>query len=110
MGSSSPQQDFLVTLISAGDMSGSLVSPSQSLDTVIGYAIQAVWTGSPTGTFSVSGSLDNVSYTQITSTPTGGSAGSFLLNVEKPMYGYLQVSCSAGGTGSLTVKIVGKVE
>jgi hypothetical protein len=81
-------------------------------------AIQAVWTGSPTGTLSIDGSIDNVQNpSQVTNWfPTGtsvtsptGSADSTLINLQGVGFAWLRLSYTySSGTGSLSVLMFAK--
>lgn len=100
-----------VEILSAGDMSGNLTTNGVDMLSMPFGAIEAEWTGSPTGTFSVDGSLDNSNWY-----PTGtdvnnpeGSADSTLINLQGIGFRYLRLSYTrTSGTGSLTVTFFGK--
>jgi hypothetical protein len=111
-------------IITAGNMSASSIT---SLATNIQYldniCLEMVFTGSPTGTFSVQGSVDyqqdangNVTNTgnwvPITLSPApvaSGSAGSILIDMNQLSFPYIRVVYTrTSGSGSLTVNIGGK--
>jgi hypothetical protein len=78
------------------------------LDKTLGYSIQLVWTGTPTGNFTLQGSQDNITFTTLTGSTVaaGGGAGSFIIKDSTPYYKYVQVAYTAtSGTGSLTAKL-----
>ncbi len=75
----------------------------------LGYAIHAIWTGSPDGTISVQGGNDGINFVEVDSIVTGATSGQHLLNVEKHHYRYVKIVYTAtSGTGSLTLYISGK--
>lgn len=100
---------FPVTLLSAGSMTGTTTIKSLPLDLLklTGAALQASWTGTPTGTLSVEGSIDGINYSDIgASIPTqpAGAAGSVLLNLVDLQFRYARMSyTNATGSGGLTV-------
>jgi hypothetical protein len=92
----------------------------QLLDNV---AVQLNWTGTPTGTFQISGSLDHTQDSQgnitnagtfipITLSPSpaaSGSASNILINLSGLSFPYIQVAYTAtGGTGTLDAYIGAK--
>lgn len=99
-------------------MSGDLTTAAIDVRSFPYAAIQAVWTGTPTGTFSVDGSIDNVQNpSQVTNWfPTGtsvnnpaGSADSTLINLQGVGFSWLRLSYTAGsGSGSLSVLFFAK--
>ena len=90
-------------------MTSTLTSEVVDLAETLGYAIHAIWTGTPTGTLSIQGSNDGLSFVQIDSVATGGVAGQHLLNVEKHHYRYVRVVYTfSSSTGSLNLYISGK--
>lgn len=75
----------------------------------LGYAVHAIWTGSPVGFISTQGSNDGVNFVEVDSSATGGVAGQHLLNVEKHHYRYVRVQfLFTSGTGSLNLYVSGK--
>lgn len=105
--------------LSAGDMSqATLNSNAVDMLSLPFGAIELIWTGAPTGTFSIDGSIDNVSQaSQVTNWyPTGtdvsnpsGSASSTLVNLSGVGFRWIRVSyAKTSGTGSLTVNVFGK--
>lgn len=104
------------TIISAGNMaSATLTSSSHDISQMYGYAIHAVFTGSPVGTIAVQGTCDdvNVVASPTWTTVSSGSiaaAGDILFNITgMASYIYVRVVYTKGsGTGSLTVKLSAK--
>lgn len=76
------------------------------------WAVQFVWTGTPTGTVKVQASCNGIDFADVTSASvaTGGAAGNFLFNAAVPVgYNYLQlVYTFASGTGTLNAWVNGK--
>lgn len=104
--------------LSAGDMSGNLNSVGVDMLSLPFGAIELIWTGTPTGTFSIDGSIDNVSNSGLVTKwyPTGtdvtnpsGSASSTLVNLSGIGFRWIRVSYTrTSGSGSLTVNVFGK--
>lgn len=97
--------------ISGGDMSADITGPAQDLSYIIGYSVQAVWSGSPVGNIIVQCSNDGITWKDITSTTTatGGGAGSVILNIVDAMYKKSRVIFSrTSGTGTLNVVLMAK--
>lgn len=83
-------------------------SPGIPMDKVQAMGIQAVWTGTPVGNFTVQVSNDNVTFTTLSgsSVAAGGAAGNFYWKDSSPAYKYVQVSYTGtSGSGSATVKL-----
>lgn len=105
-------------VLSLGDMSGDLQSVGVDMLSLPFGAIEAIWTGNPTGTFSVDGSVDNVPSANLVTNwyPTGtatndpaGSASSALINLSGIGFRWVRLSyVRTSGSGSLTVNIFGK--
>lgn len=90
-----------------GNPSGGIV-----LDKVVGYAIQAVWTGStsPNGSLTLQASNDNVNWSTLsgTSVAVSGSAGNTLWKESAPYYKYVRVAytrTSGGASDTVTCTI-----
>lgn len=92
------------------DMSTDLASPILDLAEVAGYAVDSVFSGTPSGTLQVMGSnalvvanfvpVDEYIITE---------EGVRLLNVEKTHYRYVYINfINNSGTGSLTSRVSGK--
>jgi hypothetical protein len=111
-------------IITAGSMSGALTSDATSIQYMDNICIELVWTGTPTGTFSIEGSLtyqtnsvgtgvsNAGTWVPITLTPppaATGSAGSILLDLNQLSFPYIRVKYSpTSGSGTLTATIGGK--
>lgn len=93
------------------------------LDQIYGFAVQAVWTGTPTGTFKLQASCDTPpNQSQVanggpdpithwddianSSYAVGGSAGSYTWNFNGSFYNYMRlVYTNASGTGTVTANL-----
>lgn len=105
-------------ILAAGDMSASLSTNGVDMLSLPFGAIELVWTGTPTGTFTVDGSIDAVTSpsgvtnwfnTGTTVTAPAGSASSTLVNLTTIGYRWIRVSYTrVSGSGSLAVTIFGK--
>lgn len=106
------------SLLSGGDMSGSLNSAPLNLEFAFGYAIQCEFTGSPVGTIKLQGSNDSTpdanfqfsnfaptNWTDITGTSTAVTTnGSILFNAASVYYRWVRVVYTVtSGSGSLSV-------
>lgn len=89
-------------------------TPGFCLDRALGYAIQAVWTGStaPVGTLRLQGSNDNITFTNLTGSDQAvNGAGDFIWKDSTPYYKFvrLQYARTSGGgsdTLSATIRVV----
>ena len=115
-------------LISAGVMTGTAVVESAPipLEQIFGYAVQAVWTGTPNGSIKLQASCDNpgrdnqasnggpdevTNWTDIASSSYAitGSAGNYMWNVSDAYYRYFRVVyTNTSSVGVLNVKAVVK--
>ncbi len=94
----------------------SMATPVTSSSTDIRYldniGIEATFTGTPTGTFSVNVSVDQVNWVPLTFSATpvaSGTAGSVYMDVNQTSAPYIQLTYTpTSGTGTLNAKIVGK--
>lgn len=102
----------LWTILSACDMSAATCTSSNvNLETLKGVGLQAVWTGSPTGTIKLQGSNDNATFTDIsnTSQATGGAASSYIWNLIDQHYRFVRLLYTkSSGTGALTITALSK--
>lgn len=101
-------------------MNTNINSQPLNLNQMFGYSIQAVYTGTPTGTFKLqcsvdanSGNINPVNWTDIANTPfVVASAGSFTWNVYDVMYNWVRLvyTDASGGTSTavLTATYNGK--
>lgn len=109
---------FEYKLLTAGDMSDDINTPSQSLTQMQLASVQAVWTGSPVGTFKLQISNDDPKIVDdadiVWSDYTGSStmittAGNFIWNMTGIGFNLVRlIYVFAGGTGSLDVTVSGK--
>lgn len=112
-------------VITAGDMSlASLTSLPTNIQFLDNVCFQLVWTGTPTGTFSIQGSLthqqdslgnvsnvgtwDNIS---LSPAPVAvGSAGDILIDMNQLSFPWIRVVYTkTSGTGTLTATVGGKM-
>lgn len=106
------------SILSSGDMSGDLQSLGVDMLSLPYGAVELVWTGTPTGTFSIDGSIDNVKAASsvVNWYPTGtaidspaGASGSTLVNLTGIGFRWIRVSyVSTSGSGSLNITLFGK--
>ena len=93
-------------------MAASVSSDVVKISKLDGWAVQFVWTGSPTSTVKVQASVDGVTFADVpgAAVSTGGSAGSFEFNVGYRIgYNFLKlVSTFVSGTGTLNAWVSGK--
>ena len=104
-------------LIPAGTvLNQNLNGKAMQLQNALFYAIQLVWTGTPTGTFTLQGSCDNsatmtaagqpyqpTNWTTIPSTSQAiSAAGSYLYNMEWAGYSFVRVVYTDGSSGAST--------
>lgn len=112
-----------ITLLSGASMASSVTSNPLALDQMIGFAAQAVWVGTPTGTLKLQASSDSpVAQTQVSnggpdsitnwsdiansSYSIAGSAGNYMWNVTDCFFRYVRVIYTrSGSTGSLSCSV-----
>ena len=103
-----------------------IISPDIEISQKYGFCIQAVWTGTPTGTFAIQASAyastGDIYYTSPTSDPsipwttiasttytTTGAPGSYLWNIDAAYYRYVRlIYTNASGTGTVSAAITFK--
>jgi hypothetical protein len=101
-------------------MNTTLNSKAMQIQNQLFYAIQIVWTGTPTGTFKLQGSADNsatlTAAGQVPYTPTNwtdipssseavAAAGSYMWNESFQAYNFVRVVYTDGSGGSSTATI-----
>ena len=69
-----------------------------------GYAVQATFTGSPSGTVLVEGSIDKVNWSTISTLTISGLTVQ-ADNKDGIYWPYIRVSKASGGTGTVSVKL-----
>ena len=103
-----------ISIISGGDMSqASITSNTIDLDSIFGFAIQAVYTGTAVGTLDVQGSCDDVAspslvtnWTPVTSSASINAPGNTMVNLTNANYRWLRiVYTKTSGTGTLNVNM-----
>lgn len=93
-------------------MTQNLISEMFDIGNAGSYAFQAVWTGSPTGTFSIVGSLDGINFNiPIYSILTGGVSGNVTYDLFGTSVGALKgVYTFTSGTGTLSMNGSKKIQ
>lgn len=98
---------IFVALLTAGDMSSGtdLVSNPLDIEFLTQVGVQAVYTGSPVGTFTLEASMDNNTYTTISGSSVSiTTSGSLIQNYPNLAYRYIRARYhKTSGTGALTV-------
>lgn len=113
-----------ITVLADAVMTGTSVVESQAipLEQIFGYAMQAVWTGTPNGTLKLQASSDAparggtsdgtpdeiANWSDITSSSVAitGSAGNYMWNVDAAFYRWVRlVYTNTSGVGVLNVKV-----
>lgn len=101
-----------IAIITAGDMSGSLTSSVTNINFLDNIGIQLIFTGSPTGTFSVEVSNDNTSWTALSLSPApaaSGSAGNQYIDLNQLSAAWIRTKYTrTSGSGSLTAYLSAK--
>ena len=95
-------------MVTDQSMTSSSNSAAQDVGLYQGYAIQAVWTGTPTGTLKLQATVNGTDWSDIagTSTSLTGSASSWLWNVTDILYESVRlVYTASSGTGTLNAYI-----
>ena len=99
------------SLVVDGDMSSNITSSSTNILHMDRVGYQLVWTGTPTGDFSVEVSNDDSTWQAIsfdTTPDAAGSAGSHFLEIETAAK-FIRLKYTAGsGSGTLQAHITGK--
>lgn len=103
--------------VNNADMASSFVSPPIVLDQVYGFSFQAVFTGSPVGTFKLQCSNDDVklasqvsNWSDIASSSKSITApGDIFWNIDNAFYKWVRVVyTAAAGSGTCNVTYVSK--
>ena len=91
-------------------MTGDLVTLALDLQQIAGFSLQAIYTGTPTGTFTLECTNDSpISGTTVWVTVAGSSfanssAGSYMWNMINQFYNFIRVKYTfTSGTGTLSV-------
>lgn len=97
-------------LVNAHTMGADFQSIGQPLEHYTIYSVQAVYTGSPVGTLTLSSSNDGVTWDTISGTSQSVSAaGSTMWNVQGAGYLFVRLEYAfTSGSGSLSAIYVGK--
>lgn len=100
-----------------GDMTFNLVSNVFDIRTIVGFSIQAKYTGAPVGTLSLQATNDAPNsplgaqeWVEIAGSSVAVSAsGTYLYNLDLAFFGWIRLAwVFTSGTGTLTAKIVTK--
>lgn len=105
------QSIYTIKIVTDGDMSSNVTSNVVDLSITNGYAIQAVWTGSPEGNLKLQISNDEATWTDVAESvvATGGTSGSTVWLEPTAMYDKVRVVYEAtSGSGTLNIKMNGK--
>lgn len=90
-------------------MTSTVVSQLIDLSNVLGWAVDAEWTGAPVGNIVILGGNNPLNLKQISSTAVAGAPGSLLSNNDGIHYAFLQVEYTyTSGSGNLNVWVSGK--
>jgi hypothetical protein len=99
--------------LSAGDMSADVTSASTDVRWMDNLVMYLTFTGTPAGTFKVQVSPDNLTWVDLTLVPVptaAGAAGSHRIGLNQLPDPYVRAAyVRTSGSGSLTVKIAGKM-
>jgi hypothetical protein len=99
--------------LSAGDMSGSLVSAVTDIRWLDNIVMYLAFTGTPTGIFAVEVSPDQLTWYPLALVPApiaSGAAGNHRIELNQLSDPYIRASYTrTSGSGSLTVTIAGKM-
>lgn len=109
---------YNIQIATAVPMNANFASPALQLKNMYGYAIQAKWTGTPTGTFKLQASCDPLEINTMTEfvTPTHWTdiatssyavtaAGDYMWNVFDVMYNFVRLVYTDGSGGTSTAVI-----
>lgn len=102
-------------------MNANINSPAVPLVNIFGYAIQAVYTGTPNGVLKLQASADSFPYAQVSPQPptpqnwtditgtsqTISSSGIFMWNIDGAYYNYVRLvfTDSSGGTSTAVLNV-----
>lgn len=102
-----------VPLITAGDMSASITSPSVDIRWFDNLIMYISFSGTPTGTFSVETSGDQVTWFDIGLSPAPAATGSgntIRISMNQLPDSYIRLKYTrTSGTGTLTASLAGKM-
>lgn len=90
------------TIVTAGDVAGNLTSSVMNLENNYGYAVQASFTGAPSGTVLIQGSNDEVNWSTLDTLTISGTTV-LHANRDAVYFPFVRAFKAAGGTGTMTV-------
>lgn len=115
---SEPVHQFNNAIVVNGDMSGNINSDPTNIDSCVSFSVQAVITGTPTGTIELQASNDvvtssaagPVNWTTITESEADiTSSGTYMVNYELPSYSWVRLVYNrVGGSGTMNARINAK--
>lgn len=107
----SRKNSVLVKHVDAEDMSSNITSASIECRNMEFMTFQFIFTGTPTGTFTVEASLDGTNWTALglATISASGAAGNHLVDLYNVNYQYIRTKYTASsGSGSLDVWYKGR--
>jgi hypothetical protein len=108
---STGMRTFNVALLNAASVASNQIA-SVPIPYTLLFAVQAVFTGTPSGSIALYASNDNISYEQLpNSMQTISASGSFMWNYVGSGYAYVQVQFAAatgGSSGTVSVSLNSK--
>lgn len=95
--------------VSNASMAAEIISPVTAMTELDNISMQAVFSGSPTGTMTTEGSLDKITWNAFTTLAITG-AGSELFDLNQLSFPYVRLHyVPTSGTGTLNVLVSGKM-
>ncbi len=102
--------------VDGGDMSSDITGTATDVTYLDNVGYQVIFTGTPTGTFSVEGTIDGENWTALSirdadnlEPSASGSAGSLMINLNQIPYRSVRpVYTATSGSGSLTIIVLCK--
>lgn len=97
-------------IVTNGNMTSSITSPSVDLSKTNGYSIYAKWTGVPVGVIELIASLDDINFVTVAGSAINlNGPGDVLWEVTTAFYDKIAVKYTpSSGSGTLNVQINGK--
>ena len=99
-------------VVTSGDMSSDVTSDATNIQFLDAVAYQLIWTGTPTGSFSVQGTVDGTNWDDLTLSTNISAAGSgdtALVSLSDLPFKQIRVKYTASsGSGTLDVHVMAK--